>query len=416
MDRPLSNVEQAWDLLCDLGPMNTAVTARVTGPLAAPVLRAALDRLQARHPLLRVCIAGAGPAARLAPTAAAIPLRVLPRRADGQWAEVCEEELNAPFARGVGPLLRATLLAGAGDSEIVLALHHAVTDGRGNVALVRDLLVYCREELGGREPGPGPLPAWPPAEALVPAWARGAARLAGYLLRLSQQQLRRPLLPPLGPNTGRRRSRVLPRRLAPGPVAALLARCRAEGAPVDGALGAAMVLAVAGERPAPIGCVFFRDLRPELAPPVGRAHLGCYVTLIGTVPRATAATPFWDLARALGTELAAATRRGDGFSGLRAILPLVRLYLARPAPLIAAAGVSNIGRVDIPVAYGPLRLQELHGCSSVNGLAPACMALVTTLAGELYWNFTCPEPLLDAAAGNRLADTAVARLLAAVAA
>ena len=75
--RALSPLERWYWIADRISPLNGVVRVRARGALSTASLRAALDALQARHPLLRVAITAdaRGEDPRFAPTAAPIPLR-----------------------------------------------------------------------------------------------------------------------------------------------------------------------------------------------------------------------------------------------------------------------------------------------------------------------------------------------------
>ncbi|MBV8063732.1 MAG: hypothetical protein JOY51_09055 [Nevskia sp.] len=157
----------------------------------------------------------------------------------------------------------------------------------------------------------------------------------------------------------------------------------------------------------------FVDLRGQLRPPVEPAAVGCFISLLRGLYRVRADAPFWPLARAVTRDLRQAARRGDPATGLLLVERLVRLYGLRWARQVATVGVSNIGPVALPAAYGPFVLQDLFAASSLNGLGVGCLALATTWQACLRATFVYPDPGLPGPAAAALADRAMATLRAA---
>ena len=96
------------------------------------------------------------------------------------------------------------------------------------------------------------------------------------------------------------RSRLLQRSLPDGVAQALRSRCRAEGASVQGALGAALLAAgrdeVAAESSVRLPLVTAATLRRRLTE-VGNEEVGLFSTGVRTVHRVDRSTNFWALAR-----------------------------------------------------------------------------------------------------------------------
>ncbi|MFJ3793954.1 amino acid adenylation domain-containing protein [Kitasatospora sp. NPDC090091] len=108
---------------------------RVDGRLDAAVLRAALERLAARHDALRTRFPGGDHPPVIAP-APVVDLRLTD--ADG-WEEEIAAELRRPFDLAAGPAWRALLLRLPGHDVLLLVLHHLVADGWSLGVVAREL-------------------------------------------------------------------------------------------------------------------------------------------------------------------------------------------------------------------------------------------------------------------------------------
>ncbi|MBI4576844.1 MAG: hypothetical protein HY722_11325 [Planctomycetes bacterium] len=419
--RPLSPIEKALWRLSDGASMNFSLMARLRGPLSSGALRAALDAVQARHPLLRVRIAseggGAGAPAFRPGGVPPLPLRELEGGEDS-WVERMEEEIHRGFPWETGPLFRCVLLRhGAQDARVMLTCHHAVSDGLSAAKLMQELLRVAGE--GARLP---PLEDRGPVDARLPPQALGAA---GLTLRLRfvlrelwrDRTLGRPAfrldhdVPP-----HERRTRITPHRFDEAFTSALLERARRERVTVHGVAAAALLLAVARDagagQDATVGCASPVDLRPQLVPPAGE-EVGFFVAMSKFRRRIRRDTDLWVLARAIREGL----KRDMATRFPAATLPLVaRLYRmaggdgASPQELarrFAAAtpnttGLTHLGGLDALGRFGDLEVQEVQGAAALSALGRLAGA-TALFRGRLSYFLLWPEPSLDRSHAEALA-------------
>jgi NRPS condensation-like uncharacterized protein len=123
-------------------PVNCLITARVRGRLSQESLRLALDKVQARHPLLRANVAerDGQPFFIFAAEPARIPLRIVERRSDEDWRTETVVEWKTPFPMDCEPMLRLVWIRSDDVSELLLAGHHCICDGASLVTIFRELL------------------------------------------------------------------------------------------------------------------------------------------------------------------------------------------------------------------------------------------------------------------------------------
>lgn len=173
---PLSPAQQRLWLLYVLDPASPAYNMgrafRIQGDLSVDALRAAVDRIVARHETLRTQILDGvgGPVQRVLPAAAPVldvldPAAESARTADGTDRDViaCARAaalrvLTEPFLAGSGPLFRARLLRlGARDHVLVYAAHHLVADGWSMGLFLEELTGAYEAALEGNLAPPEPL-------------------------------------------------------------------------------------------------------------------------------------------------------------------------------------------------------------------------------------------------------------------
>ncbi|PHM37253.1 Amino acid adenylation [Xenorhabdus mauleonii] len=169
---PLSFAQQRLWFLSQLDPAasqayHLPVTLRLAGQLNRPALKAALDRLIARHESLRTRFVSIDeqPCQQIDPADIGFTLSYHDLRQNDpalhaqQVSELAELEAQAPFDFAQGPLIRGQLLQLNNDEHVLLlTLHHIITDGWSVGVLVRELGIFYRAALDGLDDPLPPLP------------------------------------------------------------------------------------------------------------------------------------------------------------------------------------------------------------------------------------------------------------------
>jgi hypothetical protein len=385
--------------------INFAVAARVRGPLSREGLEAALAALVRRHPLIGIR-AVAAPAA--APAAAPegqphfetdgvppIPLLEFERPDDNAWVAEMSREIQVPTPYMRGPLMRCLWLRGEGISDLVLLCDHLMADGKAAVIVLRDLLSFAADP----SQDVGPIDS-PPLSDLVPAEIADQIRedAADY--------------PPMGPPpeepaaepggegaapTSAIEATALPMEdpvlitpfsLTVAETSALVARCRAEGATVQAALCAAFLTPFAEQQPdRPVRRAEIPvDLRPRLSRPVGDAY-GCFIGLNEIDVDCSPERGLWDVARDAARALAGMRDR-DNFATFLVVAALTGKFPQRGWHTAYDLSISNLGRVDLPASFGPLRVESFYG-PLFPATGPTHRILdVATFEGEMTFTYS----------------------------
>jgi hypothetical protein len=149
--RPLGAFEHIIDLYISRNPVQFSLVAELRSAVSAGQLQRALALLQQTHPLLAAGIDRAGERPVFRRSTEPIPVREV---RTGDWRRAAAEEQTRPIDATGSPLARATLLSGDRGSVIILTFSHQITDGRGALRAVHDLLAI----LSGRSLASWPVP------------------------------------------------------------------------------------------------------------------------------------------------------------------------------------------------------------------------------------------------------------------
>jgi len=421
-------------------PLNVVMMARIKGHVDAEEMHAAVEKLRARHALLavRVRIEADDKACYTTRDVPALPFKAIERRTDRQWFDTAVGELKASFPMDVGPLVRFTLLQSEDVSELIVCGHHAICDGISLAYLIRDILEHTAnpskpvERLPSppavdRETGPTPPSTGFLARALIGlmnrAWRRKKLRFDfDSMEALHERYWER--------NAG---ARLLAWQLSESETARLVARCREEGVTVNSALWAAFLTVQhevqgSGER--------FRSraglaisTRDMLKLPVGESF-GFYASSHKVHLKHYLDRPFWDAARKVHEQLKSSIASANPFRMLSATLLdptlLDSLYFSKYG--LARNGMSerllkkmmwekvnfgfaitNVGRVDVPVAYGNLELDAVYGPCVYSDVNEKTVGVIT-VGNKATFVMSYNETVVDTGTGKLLKDGVVARI------
>ncbi|MFD5199456.1 peptide synthetase [Streptomyces sp. NPDC058375] len=136
--RELGAFERTIDLYMHRNPVQFSLVAEFDREVSEPALARALERVQERHPLLRVSVDRRAPTARYRWTAERISVEAA--AAGTPWQAVVADEQTRPIPPEPGPLARAVLVPGETGGVIVLTFAHQITDGTGAVRVLTDLV------------------------------------------------------------------------------------------------------------------------------------------------------------------------------------------------------------------------------------------------------------------------------------
>lgn len=439
IERRLGPTEDMYWRFDALSPLNFAVNARIRGALQQEQLRAAIDAVQLRHPLLRVrvqCDANHVPWFRHG----AGPVQLSEREAgvDQTWA-VLEQGLDTAIDSANGPMLRVELLRhGPSDATLQIVFHHAISDGRSAVFLLRDLLQSMAQQARGEAPWLEPLPPAGYYGDRIPALDRGGMKglqTAWKTLKAAALFMEGAGLP-VGLQTEAQRtarsdaSRVFVevRVLEGDALGRLVARAKRERTTVQCVLNAALSLSVVEDSPTgPMqrtGCTQVVDIRARLVPPVGE-DCGCFATGITSLHSVDATTEFWSFAREIREHMdhSIATPLPFFHAAMHGVVTNVvhglRLSNRKKFSEVMNSmhpeglAVSNLGRVEVKVPGSPVEITGLAFATNTSVLNDLSTSAVT-YGDRMTWAFN-GSSILTRARIARIADRSMQLIADAVA-
>ncbi len=216
-----------------------------------------------------------------------------------------------------------------------------------------------------------------------------------------------------------RRIEIVSLAVAPTKVRALIAACRANGTTVQGALGAALLLAINREfgsaHARHLGLNSLADLRGILSGGLDQRDLGLYIATINTVHGVPAAPDFWLLARDVADQVRTVLSSGDANLihtvhseavryplneiGARMVQALVGL--APPSSML-----TNVGRFDAVALANGARLRSLGFLVSPPAQHPVCVT-ASSFDGRLHLNLLYDERKVERPQARRIAAAIV---------
>lgn len=425
IDRPLGATESLYWLLDTLYCLNFVVFAEVEGRLDGQTLAAALATVQAENPLLRARIATSQGQRwfRPVPQASATMQPEVLKLA--QWRREVERQLDTPFDTAQAPLARLQWFKGAGrKSVLAMTYHHAIADGRSGASVLLDVLRRAAGQAGPAvhkraQPSSQKLDLIGQQPALL-----GALKQTRFWLARGKEALQpAQQLPGYDPNPDKtRKVRILPFELDAPTLAALHGRARENGTTIQGALGAAQLLAISDQfpddGPRKLGLNSLADLRGSLTGELTDGDLGLYIATLCTVHSISPEPQFWAVAREVRDGLAAIIEAGEGnlihgvYPAALALPPdggIARWMQAIVAAAPASTMLTNIGRIDHVDLGDTLCLKSVGFAVSPPAQHPVCVT-AASYDGRMFVHLLCDERKLSAVRAGRIGDALMAHL------
>lgn len=429
--RILSPLEEGFESLNKISSTFNVVTiSKIKGFISKETLEHARKMVEQRHPKLTCCIDGpSGMMGFSKRFKKSVPLQVIETVDHEAWQQVVLHELNQSL-NSREHLWRITLIYNADHtiSHLITTCHHAISDGISTISLHSEILSHCGAMQSGSALPSQPIPTLPflpSTEAMFPEAHQGyKGKILGvlWMLKTTLKQLYfRPKVLSFEKRVPaeERTCDVIYRHLEPDLARALVTQCRTEKTTVQGALCAAMLLAVANQmkisetKKLSLMCRSFVDLRRRLSPAVGPEDLGSLASAVPTFHAIKNSTDFWQLARDVKQAIDQSIHRGEMFNIVSMFKVLFDELMVEPdkSPLVNKASlsveVSNAGKIDIPVNYGPLELEEISFMPSQGVFGGVFFVAVTTFRDRMMLNFAFSEPSISRGSVEALIEDAL---------
>ena len=135
------------------------ILATIDGEVDPERVRQALPKLKKRHSLLgsRMILDREGQALLVTERVPDFELQVYEKQGDLDWLKKIFEQDLVPFRMNVGPLARFMLLTSETSSDLVLYMHHVMSDGLSGLYVMEDLLSLIGEPEKELPPLPPPV-------------------------------------------------------------------------------------------------------------------------------------------------------------------------------------------------------------------------------------------------------------------
>ncbi|MEC4986283.1 MAG: condensation domain-containing protein [Oscillatoria sp. PMC 1068.18] len=428
-NRKLVSIEQGMEILNQVASSFNIITiSKIKGTFNAEILRQALELLQSRHERLNSHFVGSLNHLHFEnKETPKIPLRVVKKLSEKHWQEIVDCEQNEKIASSQC-LMRVVLVldrSKEGVSHLITTIHHAIADGFSTIYLHQEILTYCAQISSGEEIiSVSTLPPLPPVTKLIPTSSKLFSKFRPLFLIL-QLQLKRLWDRPESLEIEKsvtfesRRSQVVFAELDRQTTEKLVQACRREKTSVQGALSAAMLLAVARKidlkkkSSGYFTCQSYVDLRSRLQPPLSKEHLAPLIAPVTTFHLINPTTSFWHLAREVKENLEKQIQRGNMFFIVPISRQIVEFFLARPQQVPVSVGVSNLGRLNISQNYRQFELEEIRFLPAQAAYSGILTATVNTFAGKMLLNFPYSHPSLSQETMETLVNSTLSILVAA---
>jgi len=414
-------------------PFASIFTLKLSGRFEVGRLHRALERVQAKHPLLRCTVeeSAGRPQFVLQKRPAPIPLHTVERIGEDDWQAEVRREWILPFDTKQGPLVRFVWLRSSDVHELILVAHHCICDGYTGINLLHELLgVYDQpqQDLGQYE-------MLGAVEDIVPSVVLND-RAVQSSVRRKELQFRLMLI--LKRFTPRKKPapRVLPEQmyfyrwyLDRDASTALTKRCSTEGVTVLAAAGMAFMQAFRDVRglsglQQSYTMVNARGFLPQLRADAMFGLVPGIPLLMKDIPAANdmAIDSFWTRARAVKADMSAKIGRLGArlYKNLLTLESMHDRYASmvadtENAPVVRHVTFSNMGRIDLSQQYREFRIEAVYSPLVMVSPSPANTIVLSSFAGQMEFAIISDEVALPYAQARTIEQRAMQILHTAVA-
>jgi NRPS condensation-like uncharacterized protein len=394
-------------------PVNVVFPVKTEGSWKEEDIRGALNKIQQKHPFLRVVVemdADGIPWYATSETILPIPLRITQRNSDEDWITEADYEWATPFNTPGGPLARVVWIRSETVSELLIVCHHCISDATSVLTITRELL----ECLADPEIELHPYQAFSP-EAFVSdsirknVFNRLAATAVAAITRLFLLAVSRMK------EVRKDRFYTIRWKLDEEETGTLLSVCKEKDINLNAALILVFMRAFEYARNVRTSGRMFAsvDMRRFL-PEIKRDHLFAFPSMVGlTTPKDNG--DFREQANALRDRLykqISATNAPKLLFFTEYLLPLYprSIKYAKAGKGGHDFAFANLGRIPLDTSYGKLRVTEVYSPFSRFPMGNPSKVSVSTFNGQMDFAFTSEEGYLAYQDGKDITETAMVLL------
>lgn len=379
-------------------PVNLIFTVAVEGNLSSGNLENALQKVQNRHPLLKIVVwqDESGIPWYVSPDEIQpIPLRIVERLSDKDWRNEAEKEWHNPFNVEKEPLVRLVWIRSERTSELILVCHHCICDATSVIQLMHEIL-YVTDNPGmdiGSYQAVSSLMDLVPVEVqrrraniFMTNLITGATRL--YLGMVSWMKEKK-----------KDHFYTMNWKLDRDTTGLILEKCKEEGLSVNTVLCLAFMKAFENVRHLSINRRVFCSVDTRrFLPEIGSDHLFPFPVMI-ELSSGNKQHDFWDQARYLRDKLYNKIEKTDIRKMLMYTEHLVSLLPKSIRYAKAGKGphdfaFANLGKVKIRESYKNFSVRTVYSPSSRFPMGNPTKISTSTFRGQIDFVFTSEEGFL----------------------
>jgi NRPS condensation-like uncharacterized protein len=411
MLRELGIFERAVMVSNQHAPFHINIVVELQNPPVPEKIKESIRKLQSRHPFLRArimqmdnqyCFIDNGDHQ--------FPFQVIKRENDKQWIEVTEKAMATGFNIPDESLFRVYYLFSHDTAELILSMHHAISDAVSATNLVDELLTIATNGDHKAEN----LQVIPKLEDRLPKEFKrsrkfiklvqfGMNQFIEELIYQAQNLFKRKPPVRLGGQ-----GRIITRSLSEEFVNSLAYYGRKQNLTLNSILNSAQLLAVNRHlyqgKPTRMYTFTFADLRPFTTPPTAITDLGSFISMLRFPVKVNGSSGLWEIAKQLQNKIQKSLKSGGKFTGYLSSEMMLKMITKFKIMRFGANALNYNAVLNLKSKYGNTELTSFHGFISGYDLGPELGSQVGIFNGRLFWDFTFLETDYSLEKANQMVD------------
>lgn len=430
ISRKLTNIEKSMEILNLHGGTSNIITiSKITGILTTKLIRQALDQLQEQIPFLQCRIAKNNRDLYFTTESTAkIPLQII-KQTEFNLQYIVEKELNKTIDSDKY-LIRTIIICNeiSGDVKyLITTTHHAITDAKSCMALHEKLFKLCQLIQGKKSISQINKNYFSPDDLIYieQFMSKKYFTIQGVIqknIAILKEIFRnifnkyQTLESERKVNIENFKCGITQRKISPELTKKIINNCRKNQVSVQGAICAAMLIAVTNhirknkKQKIKTSCRIGVDVRQQLNPEIKPEKLGLFASNLLLLHDITEGHDFWNLAKEVMEQINQQLTKQQFFINLQIFETIFKYFdnvIANPDKIANTVDVTNIGQVQIDDDYGIFKLDEISFIPSYTILSNTILVAVTTFKQQMVLNFATSEPSVSQLTREILANNAI---------